>query len=75
MLVFRMKLSFCKLLILFPAYLNPAFTFCQLIDRGKVDVKDVALEIGISPDALTANINVMLEICHVHFVENDYFGI
>lgn len=32
----------------------------QLIDRGKVDAKDVALEIGISPDTLNANINVML---------------
>ncbi|KAK7289870.1 hypothetical protein RIF29_03866 [Crotalaria pallida] len=29
----------------------------QLIDRGKVDAKDVPLEIGISPDRLTANIN------------------
>ncbi|XP_019415536.1 PREDICTED: uncharacterized protein LOC109327024 [Lupinus angustifolius] len=29
----------------------------KLIDRGKVDAKDVALEIGISPDTLTANIN------------------
>ncbi|KAK7282765.1 hypothetical protein RIF29_11801 [Crotalaria pallida] len=29
----------------------------KLIDRGKVDAKDVALEIGISPDRLTANIN------------------
>jgi len=35
-----------------------------LIEKGKVDVKDVALEIGISPDTLTANINVMLEIYH-----------
>jgi len=44
----------------------------QLIDRGKVDVKDVALEIGISPDTLTANTNVMHKICRVHFVENGY---
>ncbi|XP_015934618.1 uncharacterized protein LOC107460745 [Arachis duranensis] len=29
----------------------------KLIDRGKVDAKDVAMEIGISPDALIANIN------------------
>ncbi|KAE9603902.1 putative chromatin regulator PHD family [Lupinus albus] len=29
----------------------------KLIDRGKVDAKDVALEIGISPDTLTENIN------------------
>lgn len=45
-----------------------------MIDRGKVDVKDVALEIGISPDTLTANINVMLEIYHVYFVKNDYLN-
>jgi hypothetical protein len=45
-----------------------------LIDKGKVDVKDVALEIGISPDTLAANINVMLEIYHVHFVKNDYLN-
>ncbi|XP_027362202.1 uncharacterized protein LOC113869883 isoform X2 [Abrus precatorius] len=29
----------------------------KLIDRGKVDVKDVASEIGVLPDILTANIN------------------
>ncbi|XP_004515667.1 uncharacterized protein [Cicer arietinum] len=38
---------------------SPSFALVlkKLIDRGKVDVKDVALEIGISPDTLTANIN------------------
>ncbi|RDY04519.1 hypothetical protein CR513_11762 [Mucuna pruriens] len=34
-----------------------ALVLKKLIDRGKVDVKDVALEIGISPDTLTANTN------------------
>ncbi|KAK7351150.1 hypothetical protein VNO77_10384 [Canavalia gladiata] len=37
--------------------LSFALVLKKLIDRGKVDVKDVALEIGISPDTLTANIN------------------
>ncbi|CAJ2644281.1 unnamed protein product [Trifolium pratense] len=38
---------------------SPSFVLVlrKLIDKGKVDVKDVALEIGISPDTLTANIN------------------
>lgn len=31
----------------------------QLIDRGKVHVKDLALEIGISPDSLNATLAVM----------------
>lgn len=31
----------------------------QLIDCGKVDVKDVALEIGVSPDSLSASLAVM----------------
>lgn len=31
----------------------------QLIDRGKVNVKDVALEIGISPDSLNTTLAVM----------------
>ena len=30
-----------------------------MIDRGKVNVQDVALEIGISPDSLTATLAVM----------------
>nr|KYP70024.1 NuA3 HAT complex component NTO1 [Cajanus cajan] len=34
-----------------------ALVLKKLIDRGKVDAKDVALEIGISPDTLTANNN------------------
>ncbi|XP_047179228.1 uncharacterized protein LOC124846061 isoform X1 [Vigna umbellata] len=34
-----------------------ALVLKKLIDRGKVNVKDVALEIGISPDTLTANTN------------------
>ena len=34
----------------------------QLIDRGKVNVKDVALEIGLSPDSLTATLDVILAI-------------
>ncbi|KAF7816909.1 Protein Jade-1 isoform A [Senna tora] len=34
-----------------------ALVLKKLIDRGKVDAKDVALEIGISPDTLIANIN------------------
>ncbi|KAG5036295.1 Protein Jade-1 [Glycine soja] len=37
--------------------LSFALVLKKLIDRGKVDVKDVALEIGISPDTLTANTN------------------
>lgn len=38
---------------------SPSFALVlrKLIEKGKVDVKDVALEIGISPDTLTANIN------------------
>lgn len=35
------------------------FLLLQLIDCGKVDVKDVALEIGISPDSLSASLAVM----------------
>lgn len=31
----------------------------QLIDCGKVDVKDVALEIDLSPDSLSAALAVM----------------
>lgn len=34
----------------------------QLIDRGKVNVKDVALDIGVSPDSLAATLAVMLKI-------------
>ncbi|XP_028775037.1 uncharacterized protein LOC114731945 isoform X2 [Neltuma alba] len=34
-----------------------ALVLKKLIDRGKVDIKDVALEIGISSDTLSANIN------------------
>ncbi|KAK7353135.1 hypothetical protein VNO80_18575 [Phaseolus coccineus] len=37
--------------------LSFALVLKKLIDRGKVNVKDVALEIGISPDTLTANTN------------------
>ena len=37
--------------------LNVALISKKLIKRGKVDVKEVALEIGISPKTLTANIN------------------
>ncbi|MED6131358.1 hypothetical protein PIB30_008948 [Stylosanthes scabra] len=37
--------------------LSFALVLKKLIDRGKVDAKDVAMEIGIAPDALTANIN------------------
>lgn len=33
--------------------------FLQLIDRGKTSVKDVALDIGISPDSLTATLAVI----------------
>ncbi|KAK7311584.1 hypothetical protein RJT34_09826 [Clitoria ternatea] len=40
-----------------PDSLSFALVLKKLIDRGKVDVKDVALEIGISPDTLTENIN------------------
>uniref|UniRef100_A0A2N9FXG7 PHD-type domain-containing protein n=1 Tax=Fagus sylvatica TaxID=28930 RepID=A0A2N9FXG7_FAGSY len=36
--------------------LNVALILKKLIDRGKVNVKDVALEIGISPDSLTATL-------------------
>ncbi|CAK8566289.1 unnamed protein product [Lathyrus sativus] len=38
---------------------SPSFALVlkKLIERGKVDVNNVALEIGISPDTLTANIN------------------
>ena len=34
----------------------------QLIDRGKVNVKDVALEIGLSPDSLSASLDVISAI-------------
>lgn len=34
-------------------------TFVQLIDKGKVNVKDVASEIGIPPDLLCAKLTVM----------------
>ncbi|CAK8566288.1 unnamed protein product [Lathyrus sativus] len=39
---------------------SPSFALVlkKLIERGKVDVNNVALEIGISPDTLTANINL-----------------
>ncbi|CAI8597455.1 unnamed protein product [Vicia faba] len=39
---------------------SPSFALVlkKLIERGKVDVNEVALEIGISPDTLTANINL-----------------
>ncbi|CAL0319377.1 unnamed protein product [Lupinus luteus] len=37
--------------------LSFALILKKLIDRGKVDAEDVALEIGISPDTLTENIN------------------
>ncbi|XP_058754200.1 uncharacterized protein LOC131627372 isoform X2 [Vicia villosa] len=38
---------------------SPSFALVlkKLIERGKVDVNNVALEIGISPDMLTTNIN------------------
>ena len=34
--------------------------FLQLIERGKVDVKDVASEIGIPPDSLASMLAVIL---------------
>ncbi|XP_061350490.1 uncharacterized protein LOC133295665 isoform X2 [Gastrolobium bilobum] len=37
--------------------LSFALVLKKLIDRGKVDVKDIAPDIGITPDTLTANIN------------------
>lgn len=40
-----------------PDSLGFALVLKKLIDRGKVDLKDVALEIGISSDSLSANIN------------------
>lgn len=36
--------------------LNVALILKKLIDRGKASVKDVALDIGISPDSLTATL-------------------
>ncbi|KAJ7965630.1 putative Phd finger protein [Quillaja saponaria] len=36
--------------------LNFALILKKLIDRGKVDMKNVALDIGISPDLLSANL-------------------
>ncbi|KAG6707308.1 hypothetical protein I3843_06G023500 [Carya illinoinensis] len=36
--------------------LNVALILNKLIDRGKVNLQDVALEIGISPDSLTATL-------------------
>lgn len=44
------------------AYLNYNPTFLQLIDQGKVNVKDVASEIGIPPDSLCAKLTVMAVI-------------
>lgn len=32
----------------------------QLVDRGRVNVKDVASEIGVTPDSLSASLAVML---------------
>ena len=43
------------------AHVKYNVSFSQLIDRGKVDAKDVALEIGLSPDTLTANLNVIVK--------------
>ncbi|XWS15072.1 hypothetical protein CRYUN_Cryun35bG0062800 [Craigia yunnanensis] len=37
--------------------LNFALILKKLIDRGKVNVKDVALEIGLSPDSLSAKLD------------------
>ncbi|KAI4337757.1 hypothetical protein L6164_016134 [Bauhinia variegata] len=37
--------------------LSFALVLKKLIDRGKVDARDVALEIGVSPDMLTAKLN------------------
>ena len=34
--------------------------FLQLIERGKVDVTDVASEIGIPPDSLASMLDVIL---------------
>lgn len=38
------------------------FPILQLIECGKVSVKDVALDIGVSPDSLAATLAVMHEI-------------
>lgn len=38
----------------------------QLVDRGRVNMEDVASEIGISPDSLSASLAVM---------QKDYFSI
>lgn len=35
----------------------------QLVDRGRVNVKDVASEIGVTPDSLSASLAVMLIYC------------
>lgn len=32
----------------------------QLVDRGRVNVKDVASDIGVAPDSLSASLAVML---------------
>ena len=40
-------------------FLSLIFLVLQLIDRGKVSVKDVALDIGVSPDSLAATLAVM----------------
>jgi hypothetical protein len=37
----------------------------KLIDLGKVDVKDVAAEIGINPDALRAKLTVTHKTSHL----------
>lgn len=34
----------------------------QLIDRGIVNVKDLALEIGLSPDSLSSSLHVISAI-------------
>ena len=40
-------------------FLSYNLQIMQLIDRGKVNVKDVALEIGLSPDSLSATLDVI----------------
>ncbi|OIW04477.1 hypothetical protein TanjilG_01650 [Lupinus angustifolius] len=55
--------------------LKYALVWKKLIERGKIDVKDVALKIGIAPEELTPNIYVMIEVYHVEFVEKDYLRV
>lgn len=39
----------------------------QLVDRGRVNVKDVASDIGVAPDSLSASLAVMPNIMKIFY--------